>query len=276
MTAGSPHPSPATIYHYTSSSGLLGILNTRSIWLSHTDFLNDLSEVRYAAQHIFDITKNFNEELANHIKESYLDPDLQLSLEHHPYVASFCKADNLLSMWRSYGTDGFSIGFDRSCLNTLLSKPNQVWNSLTKDENASLQENNFGIGGTIVDITYGFDRATISKIPSPSDNDSLQSISRALTAIKNPQFREEQEVRIIAFSNSCMTRPLLRERRGRLILYRPLAFPFKAVRSITVGPGAHQSSNFKALKQYFETFPSPRGEWSHLEIRSSDIPFRQD
>jgi hypothetical protein len=37
-----------TLYHYTTQAGLLGILSDKDIWATHTQYLNDASEYRYA------------------------------------------------------------------------------------------------------------------------------------------------------------------------------------------------------------------------------------
>lgn len=45
---------PKTVFHYTTAAGLLGILNTRQIWLSDINFLNDSKEMLYAARAVAD------------------------------------------------------------------------------------------------------------------------------------------------------------------------------------------------------------------------------
>lgn len=39
---------PPVLYHYTNQKGLLGILDSKEIWASHTQYLNDANEFRYA------------------------------------------------------------------------------------------------------------------------------------------------------------------------------------------------------------------------------------
>jgi len=38
------------LHHYTSAVGLEGILRSRSLWATDTDFLNDWQEIHYAAK----------------------------------------------------------------------------------------------------------------------------------------------------------------------------------------------------------------------------------
>ena len=39
---------PPVLYHYTNQHGLLGILKSKVIWASHTQYLNDSDEFRHA------------------------------------------------------------------------------------------------------------------------------------------------------------------------------------------------------------------------------------
>jgi len=41
---------PNVLYHYTSADGLIGILTSKSIWLTDLRYMNDLSELQYANQ----------------------------------------------------------------------------------------------------------------------------------------------------------------------------------------------------------------------------------
>jgi hypothetical protein len=34
-------PAPSTLFHYTNQAGMLGMVEIRTIWLSHTQYLND-------------------------------------------------------------------------------------------------------------------------------------------------------------------------------------------------------------------------------------------
>src|ERR1017187_4720137 len=41
---------PDVLYHYTTQTGLLGIVMSREIWASHTQYLNDVREFRHAIE----------------------------------------------------------------------------------------------------------------------------------------------------------------------------------------------------------------------------------
>ena len=42
-------PAPGPLYHYTDSNGLLGIMRSRRLWATHSQYLNDASEFLYAS-----------------------------------------------------------------------------------------------------------------------------------------------------------------------------------------------------------------------------------
>ena len=107
---------PAVLYHYTTQSGLLGILRTKEIWASHTQYLNDTREYRHA----IDIAK---QQLASMRQERRGHDELGLLAEMEQglsgiesinvCVCSFSANGDILSQWRAYGerTCGFSMGF---------------------------------------------------------------------------------------------------------------------------------------------------------------------
>src|SRR5262245_31729354 len=48
---------PAVLYHYTTAQGLHGMLTSGRVWATNVGFLNDPSEMRYAARLIRDVIK---------------------------------------------------------------------------------------------------------------------------------------------------------------------------------------------------------------------------
>lgn len=110
-----------TLFHYTSQAGLLGVLQAKCVWASHTSFLNDSSE----CSHAFDIAKEMAEIILNN--DDYLDAFAwelcrRLRLLRAPdfYITSFSEKPDLLSQWRGYcpGGSGVCIGVDMNLLRT--------------------------------------------------------------------------------------------------------------------------------------------------------------
>jgi|WetSurMetagenome_2_1015567.scaffolds.fasta_scaffold202366_1 hypothetical protein len=137
------------LYHYTDQTGLLGILESKSIWATHVRYLNDASEFTHglsiAAQCIKAIRINLESNLkgfpddtsrlnARHKAEDIMLEDIShflSDLQKVPvYVACFFDdeenehllesqgvGDNL-GQWRAYSkkSTGFCIGFDKNSL----------------------------------------------------------------------------------------------------------------------------------------------------------------
>src|SRR5215208_2972619 len=108
---------PEILYHYTSQSGLIGILNTRSIWASKIHYLNDSRE--FALALALDLARR---ELERRMQVEPSEGDLGhlellrnniYSIEHlNICVGSFSELGDSLNQWRSYGGGkaGFSVG----------------------------------------------------------------------------------------------------------------------------------------------------------------------
>ena len=112
------------LYHYTTPTGLLGILQNQNIWATEASFLNDLYEIQYG----HDITKKvlsaYSKDTISYTKKFskqtlyYLD--LMNSKEEEIYITSFCETSDLLSQWKGYTNfgEGYAVGLD---LNEIIS-----------------------------------------------------------------------------------------------------------------------------------------------------------
>jgi hypothetical protein len=145
------------LHHYTTFSGLSGILQSNTIWATHFSALNDTTEVTVLRDPLTRVVANrflnyaimrqgtdhlFSEFLTEHggpqkvalgdahrlIKILY--EKIFASTLADPFIASFCshandqsyeKENGLLSQWRGYGNE-FCIVFDTAVLVTLLTR----------------------------------------------------------------------------------------------------------------------------------------------------------
>ena len=99
------------IYHYSDSSTLIKILESKVLWLSDILKMNDPGE--YTAG--FEIVKSvFNQEFPKHI--DWLERNHFLGIDKKSLIlsCSFSKHKDDLGQWRAYGDDGkgVAIGFD--------------------------------------------------------------------------------------------------------------------------------------------------------------------
>ena len=147
------HEEHEEVMHYTSASGLYGIVMSKTLWASHTSFLNDMEEVvgffdrvlpeilRPKVEEYFKGVENLSEltragcllgeNVGTYFLKRIVDKckEAEFRAQDH-YVASFCTAGDswisqhgLLSQWRGYGLDGgYAIVFDSAGLKSLLTE----------------------------------------------------------------------------------------------------------------------------------------------------------
>jgi len=131
-----------TVYHYTSSAGMLGILEeTPTLRLTNVKFLNDSEELVYGINLAKSVLKEVHKELApakvqgllhqptvvedsRYVGDAFelVDVWLDALTQLAPfYTASFCQDGNNLRQWMSYCSGGgYAIGFDRALLKKVM------------------------------------------------------------------------------------------------------------------------------------------------------------
>ncbi|WP_158653965.1 DUF2971 domain-containing protein [Dickeya zeae] len=105
------------LYHYTDQSGFMGIFNSRTLWATKIQYLNDSNEYYLAAiiaSRI--INERINSESDFDVKFTYQEflGKIQLISNINVCVCSLTEQGDLLSQWRGYSKKmgGYSIGFD--------------------------------------------------------------------------------------------------------------------------------------------------------------------
>jgi hypothetical protein len=139
-----PSELPEMLYHYTTLEGLLGILESKSIWATHIRYLNDAAEFNYAKDLIADGSRMRSNESSDQSKEMYtlaslvnqrdqsttLDGYVHSLIERNAsnellmllellhrakiFVCCFSESRDQLSQWRAYSPkgNGVCIGFN--------------------------------------------------------------------------------------------------------------------------------------------------------------------
>lgn len=92
------------VYHYTSSAGLLGVVESGCLWASEATSLNDLAEVR----HGWDVVRAWlAEQPASKAAQLLTDlADDPLEKEHEVFVLSGSTAPDDANQWRLYAQTG--------------------------------------------------------------------------------------------------------------------------------------------------------------------------
>ena len=247
---GQEHPE---LHHYTTFEGLKGICTSQTLWAMQFDQLNDGTEFRVLKQPLscaleerfFSLLKERQRESlrvrraiergggvlfvardqASRFASALYESSFRTPSERSAYVTSFCthaeddyaRENGLLSQWRAYGKDGgFCIVFDASGIVELLQKEFEChhWISLRLDQ-VVYNTANFSIEasfGSLLDEAEDVFLALIGHDdPSPT---ALAHFMRAASLLKHQGFREENEVRIVAFPATPLDNEVLRARYG--------------------------------------------------------------
>lgn len=268
-----PTQPPENIFHYTTQSGILGIIQSREMWATQVHFLNDKHEV-------FLTFKLLEKELKKRVGSTQtptlrsLLVDIRKNLKRidqsHICIASFCEHGDLLSQWRGYGNlgKGYAIGFDLSELRKISRLQNFVLWPCVYNAALQLELVNYLIDSwlkefcdnrvchekmrKIIDISTG-QLAPILKDESFSEEKEWRLVSSALTS-KSPgfAFREGQYSLIPYYKFSIVTPD------GK-----------DCIKSIVVGPSPHTELACSSLSTFLNT-----QKLSRVEIKCSKIPFR--
>lgn len=225
------------LYHYTTWDGLLGILQTKTLWATHYKFLNDYSEIVLFRDKLISlilpyvreeyeksikqsphIEQKINQEgglgqVIQHDTEVFVDAQYRATGDEI-YILSFCgqhknphiNSNGLLSQWRGYGTGG---GFAL------------VFNTQKLEEMMEIEAKRFEYAGHLSDLIYSDDEnmfkeelsedisiiadvvkqlCNYTKLTEKKKVDALKgydSFVNCITRYKHHSFSEENEVRVV-------------------------------------------------------------------------------
>ncbi len=258
-----PELAPPEVYHYCSTEGLFGILDSRSLWATDLFCLNDTSEFSYAI------------DLAKHCVpvNCYLRPHLKSPASliesfrtAHTHVACFSADDDLLSQWRAYGSSGhgFALGL----------RPNELLQHGRNNNMFALHRVVYEKEEQEKAICDFVDTCIITRgrFLSIGDGeywlDCLMLLLNLLMRFKHPKFSEEAEWRLFltGVSNADLK---FRVIHGSIIPYVKVDFPLSAVASVRVGPTSNTDLTGVPLKMFLEATGL-----SGIEPQISQIPLR--
>jgi len=293
-------PIPNVLFHYTSAEGLVGILSSKSIWMTELRYMNDMSELQYAKDKISTRLSTYAEKHnINEIQEEFLkriasafDP---FSSGNAVFSASFCESGNLLSQWRAYRGKGggYAIGFDFFHTIRFLSKNCAPRKVIYQEQ----------IQNEIIDAIIEKYLAAIAietsgrSIKNINVDDFIPAVCQAFSgtagelmfSFKHPDFHEEREWRLVHFMNinprfnRSGEFPSFRSYEGNIIPYLSTSFenavqaskddtygcPFPVVK-LFIGPTINAELNTESVK-YLLSNMNPDAT---TDIHKSEIPLR--
>ena len=274
-----------TLYHYTTFTGLLGIVKSGSLWASDIRYMNDSAEMRHTADLIgSEINKRI---VGGHSNSNLLNQFLdwvshRFTNGHMLFAASFRSNGNLLSQWRGYSSlgKGVSIGFDPGHLLKCAQRQSfQVGRCIYEPEEQNRLIKQVVDSVEALGSEYIGDQSQHSSRSYHSVFENIESdLLRIAAILKHPSFREEDEWRIVSpVLTDYVTSPVLfREGTSMLVPYMEFSFMTEKDRPIPLehiflGP----TSNIDLSMNSLAMFLSKTGIKPKNGIEYCRIPYRQ-
>lgn len=284
LYADTPH---GVLYHYTTFTGLLGIVKSRALWASDIRYMNDSAELRHTADLI-------NSEVRERIDSGNPNSSLlaqfvdwvshRITNGHMMFGVSFRAQGNLLSQWRGYSTPGkgVSLGFcpeyilrcaekQQFLIGKCIYEPTRQRMLIRQVVDAVEMLASSEAGGESV----AAERSVLyRKAFAAMETDLL----RIAAILKHPSFREEKEWRIVSpvIANNARAPILFREGHAMLVPYIEFDVSMGEDTPILMdhlflGPTANINISMNSLKMFLEK----NGIIPKRGIDYCQIPFRQ-
>ncbi len=268
---------PSMLYHYTTQVGLMGIVESKEIWATQIEYLNDGMELIYAFDLAMQVLYFYRDrpsadgtviDDAQRLRINDLIDLLQgRPLALRVFVASFSENPDVLSQWRAYGRpgDAFSIGFPGAALVEAAQSAGWRFEPVVYAREVAF---------AMVETTM---RPMLDSLASGRDGSDVRAEVQQLMfdlgpILKTPAFEEEREWRLIS---PPIDGPGRRFRPGKysIIPYRAFALPGSeaiggANAKIWIGPGPHRELSIRSLSELLREYEMPcQLQWSGASYR---------
>lgn len=278
------------IYHYTSLEGLMGILTSKEVWMTNSNFLNDISELTYfktlteEAKNSFEkkllskysneeINKNnlfilFNELFDEAVVKRFEDPTENFEV----YVMSLTENKDSLTLWGNYAKGkGYNICFNTKTLVSEVDKIGAgyvVYGNVIYDRERQLQT----LSDTLVKtfeliINKDFEIQELKKHLLSYFNSLIISYS---IFFKNNSFAPEEEFRI-AFTTYDNVDVLFRTNGEVIIPYITMKFEKSDIKGIVIGPKNNSDIAENGVKTYLK---KSNYNLEEILVKKSEVPLR--
>lgn len=287
-----PSP-PPTLFHYTTVSGFIGILRSKSVWATDARFLNDATELSYGF-------KYFEAEVERLCSDERWLRELSKMVLAGPFprtpciaTMSYCAQGDLLSQWRGYsGNAGFAIGVDTTACYAILRKLGVriPFMPVSYSDEAALRFARAGAKRLVSEWrSSNFHKDLVGpkmigeQIPDEIHDKYVEEIARIsyggssggrfLSAyVKDPAFAEEQEWRTVVRA----TREEIEFRDGKTGLTPYVSINLcddsglLPITQVVVGPGRDQELRVEATQMFLEKL----GYGDRVTVSPSKVPYR--
>lgn len=265
---------PAKLSHYTTLSGLEGIVKTKSLWASNASFLNDKAELTHALDASKKAIKLLSSKKAlrawGPAIETAFD-ELKRGLQAQSYVACFCRDDDNLSQWRGYGgaVQGVSLTFEQVALTRRLRKDSAHLQHVVYAKLTTAQKLRDALEAELRDIAE-LEEALGASDEKEQQADIMARISRLLPKFKHLGFRDEREWRYVVQKDIPASDMQFRVLQNKIVPYIKIGTTETKlpIRSIRVGPGTDQELTARSVEAFM------KAHRYDVEVTLSEVPFR--
>jgi Protein of unknown function (DUF2971) len=253
----------AVLWHYTTTPGLLGIIESGTIHATQVACLSDSSEIRYAGKLYRDALtelqhKHSEEDDAKQFLSRVLEATAEIpdSPSHGPsrfFVACFSIEEDDLSQWRAYGEPGGENGYALGFRARGLADP---YGALLRVNYDKIQHKT--IAAEVAEATLRFYREGIEKKRADTAEvwakefleEWINWINRLAPLVKDSCFKDEREFRLVHELNITEFHQIrFKQKETLLSRFLPIGFPawleirapFLPLVKVMVGPGRHQA-----------------------------------
>lgn len=274
------------LYHYTTFTGLLGIVRSRALWASDIRYMNDSAELRHTSDLIqAEVRERIDGGHPNpHLLTQFVDwVSHRITNGHLLFGASFRSQGNLLSQWRGYSSPGkgVSLGFSpeyilrcaeqqRFMVGRCIYEPTRQRQLIRQVVDAvETLAGRLDVG----EITAAERTVRYSETFVEMETDLL----RIAAILKHPSFHEEKEWRIVSpvIVNNAEAPILFREGHAMLVPYIEFnisqGYSPLAIEHLFLGPTTNSNISMHSLKMFLEK----NGIIPKRGIDYCQIPFRQ-
>lgn len=264
------------LHHYTTTTGLMGILQSGNLWATDAAYLNDSQEIFFSQNLMIKELERSLKELeqteATGPVETILSPMLDAALYYMkigptrlgPYITCFCEEGDLLSQWRGYaGGSGWALGFDSA----ILGGP-----EIAGKAKASLRQVAYGEDAAARTVQRTLDEYKLEPAahPHPSGEAWAHTCRVQMATVKHAAFQEEKEWRLIVSDVTSSSEEDFRSGLVALTPYVTISWPKQALQKVTIGPTPHPALQERALRRLLDRLEFP----DSVLIVHSEAPYR--
>jgi len=274
--------------------GLLGIIENREIWATHTQYLNDTEEYEHACKiaygHILRLmNEHQHDSAATHVLGEVQNTLVSLVKHMNVCVCCFTQRHDDLSQWRAYGgkSSGFSVGFSGEALRRAV-----------------------GANGWLVKVEYDNDKQSVlmkelllnvfdenmqrfnrKNRGQELDDDKripvsghlIRYLNQYAPMLKHGSFKEEDEWRIVTRPQPCPSERFgYREGASMLIPYWKMnlaELPNLGIEEIIIGPTPYRDQSRSSVqglltKNGITLQWTTDKELTDVVLRDSAVPYR--